>query len=91
MTDTLPVYGRLEADIILLRSENQRLRDLLRGFRDHYGDPVWHDRVAAEIGPGIDLELDDTTWTCHRCDAMGFLPMLPTQCKEAECPIKGST
>lgn len=32
-------------------AEIERLRELLRGFRQHYGEPEWHDKVVAEIGP----------------------------------------
>lgn len=43
--------ARAEADArAMLEDEIERLRELLRGFRDHYGDPAWHDKVHAEIG-----------------------------------------
>lgn len=35
-----------------------------------------------------DPEWGEPTWKCQQCDAMGFLPSLPTKCMEVGCPMK---
>lgn len=42
-----------DSDVHKLVVEIDRLRGLLKGFRDHYGNPAWHDKVFAEIGPSL--------------------------------------
>jgi hypothetical protein len=33
-------------------------------------------------------DFGERTWTCRKCDAIGFPPMMPTKCVELGCPMK---